>query len=418
MKDLLIYELKKITKKRLNIIVTLGSLALTLIFFSSNVLQHRGVDKDGKQVSGFSAIKLDKKFQGELEGLLTEDRIKNDILQYQSLFENPDNIIVDGENKKLNSEAYNKYIGPYASYLMLINNNYTDPQYYDYSFTELDKISVKDGVNFYKARDEKVSKLLNSNYEDGNYSDKEKSFWLNKNEKIESPYMYGYHEGWSVLISCMELLAIPIIAICICIAPVFAGEYQSGADSIILSSRYGKSKLVVVKLLGSFIFALVVYTIHIALGVGIILSSFGVEGWNLPLQILYTIIPYSLNFLTGTIVCIVTLYLILFGMVSITLLMSSKMKSAFSVLIVIILIMIVPMFFGLSMTNGLWNHIFRLLPYWAGQPVFGIDPQSYYSYKILGATTDIVSMRMIVYTLLGICCIPFAYRGFKKHQVS
>ena len=32
MKDLLIYELKKITKKRLNIIVTLGSLVLTFIF--------------------------------------------------------------------------------------------------------------------------------------------------------------------------------------------------------------------------------------------------------------------------------------------------------------------------------------------------------------------------------------------------
>ncbi|MEG2786994.1 MAG: ABC transporter permease subunit [Romboutsia sp.] len=418
MKDLLIYELKKITKKRLNIIVTLGSLVLTFIFFSSNVFQHRSMDKDGNQVSGFSAIKLDKKFQGELEGLLTEDRIKYDILQCQSLFENPDNIIVDGENKRLNDEAYNKYVGPYASYLRLISNNYTDPEYYDYYFSELDKISTENGVNFYKARDEKVSKFLNSNYEGGNYSNKEKSFWLNKNEKIEAPYMYGYHEGWNVLLNCMELLAVPIIAICICIAPVFAGEYQSGADSIILSSRYGKSKLVVAKLLASFIFAVAIYTIHIALGTGIILSSFGVEGWNLPLQILYTIIPYSLNFLTGTIVCIVTLYLILFGMVSITLLMSSKMKSAFPVLIVIILIMIVPMFFGTGMTNGLWNHIFRLLPYWAGQPVFGAGPTIYYSYEILGATTDILSMRMIVYALLGICCIPFAYRGFKKHQVS
>ena len=417
MKDLLVFELKKIIRKKLNIIVILGSLALTVMLFLLQPIQFLSFDKDGNQRRGFDAIELEKRSQKELEGTLTEERIANDILKYQELFNNPDNFVINDGKKELNNSTFNKYINPKLSYLWFVNNNYINSKFSDRSFSEIENLPLENGANFYEQRDKKVSHILNANYEDWNYSDQEKEFWYEKNKEVAKPYEYGYHEGWKAIFLCIELMVLPILAVCICIAPVFSGEYQSGADNIILSSRYGKSKLIASKILASFIFALIIYTINVFVGLGIVLFSFGIDGWNLPIQIINSTTPYSLTFLQATIICVVTLYLIMLAMVSITLLLSSKMKTPFPVLIVMICIIIIPLFFNVSQTNGIWNHIYMILPYTSCQPVFDMDITNYFSYPFPGFTMDVITMRMALYSILSIICVPFAYRIFKNHQV-
>lgn len=418
MKDLLVFELKKIIKKKLNIIVVLGSLTLTVILFTLPVLQFSSFDMDGNQVRGFQGIKLEKQLQEELKGTLTEERITNDILNYQELFNNPENFFINDGRKELSYSTFNQNVLPKLSYLRFINNNYINEKSTPYSIYEIEKLPIENGANFYEQRDKKVSSILNANYKDWNYSNQEKSFWIEKNKDVSIPFEYGYHEGWRTLFSCIELMALPIIAICICIAPMFSGEYQSGADNIILSSRYGKSKLVVAKILSSFIFAFIVYTINIFVGLGIVLFSFGIDGWSLPIQIINSTTPYALTILQSTSINIVTLYLVMFGMVSITLLLSARLKTAFSVLIIMICIIMMPLFFNISETNGVWNHIYKVLPYMSCQPGFGSDFDNYISYPLLGVTMDILTMRIIIYLIITAICIPFAYRTFKKHQVA
>ncbi len=417
MKDLLVFELKKIIRKKLNIAVILGSLALTVMLFSLQPIQFSSFDNDGNQKRGFDAIELEKKSQKELKGSLTEERITNDILKYQELFNNPDNFVINDGKKELNNSTFNKYVSPKLYYLWFINNNYINSNSPNHSLVEIENLPIENGAHFYEQRDKKVSHILNDNYEDWNYSDQEKEFWYEKNKEVSKPYEYGYHAGWDVILKCIELMVLPIIAICICIAPVFSGEYQSGADNIILSSKYGKSKLIVSKVLASFIFALIVYTINVFVGLGIVLFSFGIDGWNLPIQIINSTTPYSLTFLQATIVCVVTLYLVMLAMVSITLLLSAKMKTPFPVLIVMICIIMIPLFFNFSATNGIWNHIYMILPYTSGQSVFDSDFTNYFSYPFPGFTMDVITMRIVIYLILSIICIPFTYRIFKKHQV-
>ncbi|MGL5693168.1 MAG: multidrug ABC transporter permease, partial [Peptostreptococcaceae bacterium] len=184
MKDLLIFELKKIIRKKLNIVVILGSLALTLLLFTLPVVQFMSWDKDGNQVRGSSAIELEKQLQGELKGTLTEERIKDDILKYQELFNNPENFVINDGRKELNNSTYNRYVGPKSSYLRFINNNYINAKVSDYSLSEIEKMNIENGANFYEQRDKKVSNILNAHYEDWNYSNKEKIFWIEKNKKI------------------------------------------------------------------------------------------------------------------------------------------------------------------------------------------------------------------------------------------
>ena len=418
MKTLFALELKKLTKKRMNIIVITVCLILAGILFYLPVGQFIVLDTDGKQTSGMEAIAMDKEFSNSNAGKLTNEKIKADIAKYQALFDDPENVSKDATQKSLNDSAYFKYFFPYSDYWKLINGNYAAPYAYDSSFSAITNMDLENNFDFYATRDEKVETLLNQEYDDWNFSDSEKTFWLNRVSSVSTPYEYSYHTGWETLLSCLELFVIGIIGICICVAGTFSGEYQSGADSIILSSRYGKSKLVTAKILAAFVYSFLAFTLLILAGCGILLLSFGIDGWNLPVQVLNTIAPYNLSLLGATLLAIATLYLVMIGMVAITLLLSAKMKSSVPVLSIIILAMILPMFLGISETNGIWNRILVLLPYRAAQPVFSSDFYSYFGYPLGGLIFDIVTIRMLLYVVIAFLCMPFAKQTWKRHQVA
>lgn len=52
------------------------------------------------------------------------------------------------------------------------------------------------------------------------------------------------------------------------------------------------------------------------------------------------------------------------------------------------------------------------------QPVFSDEFIGYFGYPLGGMTFDIVTVRMIVYAVIMLVCIPFARRAWKKHQVA
>ena len=148
----------------------------------------------------------------------------------------------------------------------MVNGNYAAPYAYDSSFYAITNMDLGRVADFYGARDEKVNALLGQEYVDWNFSDSEKTFWLGRIAAITTPYQYSYHTGWETLLSCMELFVIGMIGLCVCVAGTFSGEFQSGADSIILVSRYGKSKLITAKILAAFSYSLLNFTAFLLAG--------------------------------------------------------------------------------------------------------------------------------------------------------
>ncbi len=417
MKRLWILELKKLLKKRMNIGVITVCLLLVGILFYLPVYQFIVLDTDGKQLTGTAAIAMNREFVNTCAGRLTDEKICADIVAYQALFHDPENVSKDTTKKTLTDRAYFKYILPYSDYWKLINGNYIAPCAYASSFSAVVNMDLENGIDFYSARDEKISTLLNQVYEDWNFSDSEKAFWLDRISTVTIPYEYGYHTGWEMLFSCLELFVIGMIGICICVSGTFSGEYQSGADSIILSSRYGKSKLLTAKILAAFAYSFFLFTLFLLVGCGILLTGFGTDGWDLPVQVLNTISPYDLSLAGAAVTAVGTLYLILAGMVSFTLLLSAKMRSSVPVLVIIVFAFMLPMFIGISETNGIWNRIFVLLPYRAAQSVFSDDFYGYFGYPVGGLTFDVVTVRMLLYAAVTLIYVPFARKAWKGHQV-
>ncbi len=404
------YEFLKILRKKSTIIVMAISLLLTAFLFGLPILQYQTYNQDGV-IKGFDGIAYEKEQAQNVSGPLTDAYIAETVAEYQRLFENPDNVGTDGNESFLIGDAYWNFEAPRDKLLSLIASVYDAPGEHS-GLSKLPGLDMTDGVSYYQRLHEKVQTLLNTPSRE--LSTEQREYWSNMSSKVETPLQYGYHEGWEIILTSFELLMFALLAVCIVIAPVFSGEYQAGTDAVILSGKYGKTKLVTAKIISSILFGLLAFTLHIIVAFGLPLAAFGTDGWDLPLQIAGVTIPYPFTFLQAVLINLGVVYLVLLAMIGLTLLLSAKMKSPYLVLIVLVPVLFIPLFLSPNGTTGAYNLTLFLLPYRATMPEIG----KYVSYQIGGMVFDALSMRAILYAILTAIMLPLARLGFKKHQVA
>lgn len=403
------YEFLKILRKKSTRIVMVVSLILTAFLFGLPVIRYQTYNQNGV-IKGIEGITYNKDLYADMSVPLTEEYITETIRDVQELFENSENVGYDGNEKFLIGDAYWNEIAPREKLLNMIAKNYVNPNE-SVSYNIFPDLDVTDGAKFYQAMETKFDAQLNSS--SLALSDEQKEYWSNMASKVDTPLQYGYYEGWEIIISSFELLMFAILVICIVIAPVFSGEYQARTDAVILSGKYGKTKLITAKIIASLAFGMVAFVLHIVVACGIPLMIFGVDGWNLPVQIANTTIPYPFTFLQATLINIGIVCLVLLAMIGLTLLLSSRMKSPYLVLIVLVPVLFIPMFLSPNGTTGAYNMTLFLLPYRAVMPELG----KYISYQVGNLVLDIFSVRAILYIVLTVIMLPLARLGFKKHQV-
>ena len=410
MKTLVKYEFLKVLRKKSTLIAMAVSLLITAVFFGLPITQFQINNQDGV-LRGLEGIAYEKEQYAAISVPLTNEYVTETIREVQALFENLNNIGYDGNEQFLIEGAYWNGIAPRENLLDLIARNYAASNV-SARYNALTDLDVSDGTDFYQARQDKIETIL-SDLSNG-LSEAEKDYWWNMNSEVEEPFQYGYFGGWEVLISAFELLMFAILAICIVIAPVFAGEYQAGTDAVILSGKYGKTRLTTAKIVAALLLGVLAFTLHVLVAFGIPLAAFGMDGWNLPLQINGTTVPYPLTFLEGTLLNLSIIYLILIAMIGLTLFLSARMKSPYFVLIVVVPVLFIPMFLSPNGTTGIYNLLILLTPYQSLVPRFN----SYLSYQFGSVILDSFAMRGLVYGILTLILLPFARSGFKKHQVA
>lgn len=404
------YEFLKILRKKSTLIIMAVSLILTGVLFGLPVMQYQTYSQDGV-LKGAEGIAYTKEQYAKVSVPLSEEYVTQTIREVQAMFKNPENIGYDGSEQFLIGDAYWNGIAPREKLLNLVANAYSAPNE-NWGYNNLPNLDVTDGANFYQAMQLKAEAVRNAPSRE--LSAAQKEYWSDVAKNVDTPLQYGYYEGWEVIISSFELLMFAILAICIVIAPVFSGEYQSGTDAVILSAKYGKTKLTTAKITASLLFGTAAFLLHIAVACGLPLFAFGTDGWNLPLQIANTTIPYAFTFLQATLINIGIIYCILLAMIGLTLLLSSKMKSPYLVLIVLVPVLFIPMFLTPNGTAGAYNLILFLLPYRATMP----ELSKYISYRCGGIAFDALTARAILYAVLTGMTLPLARLGFKKHQVA
>ncbi len=407
------FELKKLFNKKMNIIVIIVCLFLITLLFSMAGKDFLATDKSGKFYKGKEAISVRKEQMKEISGTLTNEKIIKEIEKLQELHNDPNNLITNSDGEKdFSIEIYNKYLNNRLDLLTNINRVYAN---YNTSYiTELFNLNLKEQKDFYEIRQQRIEEELNQSYDGKKYTPQEKEYWLEKSNNTKTPFEYDFYYGYSNLYNTYELLIFGVIAICICLASVFAGEYQNGTDKILLTTKYGKSKGVTAKIIASYIFATLVFTIYLIFAIGTIFLMFGTDGGNLPIQLSNILSPYALTFFQSLLYNIVISYTVLFGMVGLTLFLSSKLKNPMTVLVIDIAIIMLPVFLSIKSAFGILNKILFLMPYNAIYSNFS----QMVSYKLGNIVIDLPMMTIITYIFMMVIALICAKKTYSKHQVE
>lgn len=404
------YEFLKILRKKSTLIVMAVSLILTGFLFGLPVMQYQIYDQDGV-IKGMDGIAFEKEQYADLSVPLSEEYVAGTIREVQGLFEDPDNVGYDGNERFLIGDSYWNKVAPREKLLNLIANTYSDPNEM-WGYNNLPDLDIKEGTHFYQRMEGKIQAMFDS--PSRALSGEQKEYWGSMAGRVDTPLQYGYYGGWEIIINSFELLLFSLLAVCIVVAPVFSGEYQAGTDAVILSAKYGKTKLTTAKIAASFLFGTAAFILHILVACGLTLAAFGIDGYDLPVQIANTAIPYPFTFLQAVLINIGILYLVLLAMIGLTLLLSAKMKSPYFVLIILVPVLFIPMFLTPNGTTGAYNLTLFLLPYRAAMP----ELSKYISYQFGGLVLDALTVRAVLYSVLAVIMFPLARLGFKKHQVA
>lgn len=417
MNNLFRYELKKVCKGKL-FLISVGLLMMLTVFISCLPIgEAYWVDETGTEVTGMTAIKMEKAQKSGISGPLTEERLQTAVENYQKILNAPNNLTQDekAQGAQISNIDYAKYVQPEGDILNLLRKAFT-PSGQSFDYYSIDHIAAADAANFYSQRMVKVNEYLDTDYSYGNYSKADKEFFIKQNEKIETPFYYAYDDGWTNLLSNSNVMLMAIVmVITICLAPMFSMEYQTGADSILLSSKYGKGKLITAKIEAALTVTTIIYATSMALFSIITLFIYGTSGWNCNLQTLNFLAPANANLLQTYLYVLAAGYTLCLSMQGITLLLSAKMASPFPVIICTLAFFFVPSFIPYSRGSRLFNNLLNLLP--AKMITSSTALGKYEVFNLFGLNITFSVLLIVIALMTAFITIPFAYRSFRKHQV-
>lgn len=308
------------------------------------------------------------------------------------------------------TDAYQQTARKYSSIFRFASKVYTLDE--EFTVEHMRNLTEKQAAAFYDARMEAIRKEV----ADSLMSSRAKDAVMERADKAEKPLIYSYADGYSSF--CAFLYTTGIVAafiIAICVAPLFAGEYASGADQLILSSRFGKGKLIGAKLFTGFTFAALLTFLFILLSYIECMAVFGSDGKDSMIQCYDILSTYPLTMGKTVLLQSICVLLACIFIAGVTMFLSAKLKSSFSVIILATIFLCGPMMIYVSEKPLLPYLLFNLLPanmmaYWS--------VMDYLGFEIIG----VLLPNYIVMPVFAAGCTalltPFTYRGFKKHQIG
>lgn len=410
MSGMIKYEWKKIWKSRLAQLSIIGCGLFLVFCVWSSIMQISATNENGENFSGMSAVEVMKDTQKNIE--LTQKNVDEIVRQYLKYTSDPNTNSESETHQYLSEEVYRTFYLPNRDLLSLITNVYRELG----SGSSMKEVLEENvGKDFREAQIKRDNTYIDLKKEQGRLTSSEANYWKEKTGNLQE-YQYGYHKGWSMILDTLTWPVLIMMIICIGIAPIFAGEYQSKCDSLILCMKYGKSKLIFAKIVSGWLYATCVYW-----GITLICSSvymifLGTQGADLPIQLKYPAMSVGYNLTMGEAVVIALLlgYFFTLGIMGITLFMSALLKNTYAVIIVAFLLIIIPTFLSPDTGGYAWSHVLSLLP----PKIADFSFQSYTAYSIGNIVLSWPVMAILINAIVAVICSVLGYIVFRKHQVN
>lgn len=407
------YELKKIIKNKVNIWTISICLISIMGYILITSLDTTYIDTNNNQLRGLEAINLEKKDYSKLRGELSEERISDIITRYKEITSKSENITSNGD---MTIEAYFKYWKLYSPISDLIDRSYSSISAAGNNMVS--SLISSDSQNFYKNKILQTEDYIN-NHSSIKLSNSQKILVMNKVKEISKPLFFQYNKGWFKLLWDMNIInVIMLVCVCICISPVYASEYDTEADAILLCTKYGRDKLNSAKIISSSLFVILVYFIFSMMAAILRLGIYGFVGWNSKIQTnaTYWHSIYNINFLQAILLSMLVGIISSLVILSIVLFISSRSSNIYTTIIISVTLLILPKFLNFSDSYNVIGKIFDLLPINAA---FIANFLGYYKYyNVLGIDINYMTMYVVTSIFIFPIFIYMAYKTFLKHQIA
>lgn len=396
------FEYRKILGKRSVKIALLLTLFLSVFSIWGTLMGSYYIEGELFE-SNAEAMKKDRAYARELSGRILGDKLLMETADaYQTI---PDSAAV-----YQSTEEYQKNARKYSSIYSLARQVYDTPNV-RFGAPEMGTLDPARAEQFYEIRELCMTKQI----ENAPISENAKEVMMQYSAEVKEPWIFSYSDGYTRFMTIMATSGVmAAFVMAICLAPLFAGEYSNHTDQLLLSARYGKGKLIKAKFFTGFSMTEIVTLLITLQSYVQSMLTFGFDGGNANVQIYDALFPYPLTLKQAALLQSICVFFACMCMSALTMVFSSRMKSAFGVIILSVLLLCVPMFVKVSAYPLLGYLLFHLMPANMMQYdyIFSMIP-----YEIAGVVIPPYVMMPVAALCLCIILIPFAYRGFKHHQV-
>ena len=406
-------EIKRVLKSRRALVL----LAVAMVFsvlMAYLPISFEGVNRpneDGTvtELDGFAAIEYKRNLYATTYGEVTHEKVKEALITYQNCVKEYGS--VDGEDFPLEvniekilpirpllkgvSEAFADPITGIGADLMDVDPNEVEQHYYEKCSEHLNDVMRNEQKNHPAAQQKASDK----------YAEVDKPFQL---------YAGMSKDAFDYINLYILILAILCVAIA---APIFSNEYQTGADSILRATKYGRTRLAVTKISASCMIFILSFILGMVVHLLILNIAFGTDCLKTSFQMLFSIINLS-NLNLGQLQIIVALagLLSVLASISCTLFISAKCRDSLTAMLISLVIVLLPMF-AYTALGATW--VSSILP------SAGIGMQNNFFYQLanfnylhIGGMSFWTPYVILISAAIEIPVFLFlAVRTYCKHQV-
>lgn len=416
LKNLIEFEIKKSIRRPM----VLGILGIILLY---NLLMIFYGTFDNEPTYGipYSREKVNqlRQEQSEFRGFIDDEWIQNVEDIKNMILHNPANQISEEERKEKTEELLARGLSR-----EMIDSNiiFFVKEEVLYS-RELQCLEEPEGAsNFYRWANEIGQEKANY-YRDTYDGAKGEALALKAEEMYgylsdEYRAYYDYSWGWSRLHAMQTILPYTIgILLIVILSPIFSHEYARKTDSLILSAKYGKNKVIKAKLITAFLLSILSWVTMQLINIAMIFTLFGIGGARSFLQNWgQNPSPYSFTYLTSYFVITAMSFLGLIFLTSTILFISSRTKGAVISLVTAGVVTLFPITLSGIFGAEIVKKIFAFMP---ANVLIGVDHfktfDAFYIFDkviMLPWATAFFTVALSIFMIIG------TYFSFKGHQVE
>lgn len=405
MKMMLLFEIRKIFsrfKNRFAALLLLIALGITSILAVNKV---EYVDENGNSTTGITAAANLRAVREPWSGYLTEEVLKKAVEENAVVNASPE---VNSTDIKEQNKGYAKSQG-FLEIRDMISSAFSG--WKDYDYYAVDSVSPDEAGTVYERRISQLKGFLDSGEE--YFSEAEKEYLISHFEDLETPFYYESVTGWDVLLQDIStFILILALFIGFFISGIFSDEFQTKADAIFFSAKFGRSRAAGAKIGAGFLITTVFYVVFIFLYTMIVLGVTGFQGAGCPIQLTLWRSVYNITYFQAYLLIVGAGYVGTLFAGALAMLCSAVTRSTAAAVVVPFIILCAFPFLSRIITLP------QICSFFPDQLMeVYLDIKEFDLVEISGKVMSVATLIIPVYAAVSLLLQPVVYLVYRKSEV-